>query len=40
MKTASGYDAAGKLTLRGVTRDQHVSFTLRTADEQGHLSAI
>ncbi|MGH8140221.1 MAG: YceI family protein [Steroidobacteraceae bacterium] len=34
-KTANGYDAVGKLTIRGVTRDQHVSFTFRTADEQG-----
>jgi len=34
-KTASGYDAAGKLTIRGVTRDQHVLFAFRTADEQG-----
>jgi polyisoprenoid-binding protein YceI len=35
-KTATGFDALGKLTLRGVTRDQHVPFTLRTANEQGH----
>jgi polyisoprenoid-binding protein YceI len=35
-RTATGYDAAGKLTIRGVTRDQHVAFTLRTAQEQGH----
>jgi polyisoprenoid-binding protein YceI len=34
-KTASGYDAVGKLTLRGVTRDIHVPFTFRAADEQG-----
>jgi polyisoprenoid-binding protein YceI len=34
-RTASGYDAAGKLTLRGVTRDVHVPFSFRTADEQG-----
>jgi len=34
-KTAQGYDAVGKLTLRGVTRDIHVPFTLRTATEQG-----
>jgi polyisoprenoid-binding protein YceI len=32
---AGGYDAAGTLTLRGVTRPQHVSFTLRSATEQG-----
>jgi polyisoprenoid-binding protein YceI len=35
-KTASGFDALGKLTLRDVTRDQHVQFTLRTVNEQGH----
>jgi polyisoprenoid-binding protein YceI len=35
-KTAGGFDALGKLTLRGVTRDQHVPFTFRTANEQGH----
>jgi polyisoprenoid-binding protein YceI len=35
-KTASGYDAVGKLTIRGVTRDVHVPFAFRTADEQGH----
>ena len=35
VKTASGYDAVGKLTLRGVARDIHVPFTLRTATEQG-----
>jgi polyisoprenoid-binding protein YceI len=34
-KTATGYDAFGKLTIRGVTRDQHVAFTFRSADEQG-----
>jgi polyisoprenoid-binding protein YceI len=34
-KTANGYDAVGKLTLRGVSRDIHVPFTFRTADEQG-----
>lgn len=34
-KTANGYDAAGKLTLRGVTRDLHVPFSFKTADEQG-----
>jgi polyisoprenoid-binding protein YceI len=34
-KTATGFDAVGKLTLRGVTRDQHVAFTLRTTTEQG-----
>jgi polyisoprenoid-binding protein YceI len=35
-KTGTGFDAVGKLTLRGVTRDQHVAFTLRAANEQGH----
>ena len=34
-RTANGYDAVGKLTLRGVTHDIHVPFTFRTADEQG-----
>ena len=34
-KTANGYDAVGKLTLRGVSRDIHVPFSFRTADEQG-----
>jgi len=34
-KTASGYDAVGKLTLRGVSRDLHVPFTFRAANEQG-----
>ncbi len=35
-KTATGFDAVGKLTIRGVARDQHIPFTLRTASEQGH----
>ena len=35
-RTANGFDALGKLTLRDVTRDQHVQFTLRPANEQGH----
>ena len=35
-KTATGFDAAGKLTLRDATRDQHVLFTLRSVNEQGH----
>jgi polyisoprenoid-binding protein YceI len=35
-KTATGFDAVGKLTIRGVARDQHVPFTFRTASEQGH----
>jgi polyisoprenoid-binding protein YceI len=34
-KTANGYDAAGKLTLRGVSRDIHVPFSFRTTNEQG-----
>jgi polyisoprenoid-binding protein YceI len=34
-RTANGYDAAGKLTLRGVSRDIHVPFSFKTADEQG-----
>ena len=36
IKTAAGFDAVGKLTIRGVTRDQHVPLTFRTANEQGH----
>jgi len=31
-KTANGYDAVGKLTIRGVARDVHVPFTFRPAD--------
>jgi polyisoprenoid-binding protein YceI len=34
-KTAAGYEAAGSLTLRGVTRALRVPFTLRSATEQG-----
>jgi polyisoprenoid-binding protein YceI len=34
-KTAGGYDAAGKLTIRGVTREQHIPFTFRATNEQG-----
>lgn len=34
-KSATGYEAVGKLTLRGVTRDARVPFTFRTADEHG-----
>ena len=34
-KTPTGYEAAGKLTLRGVTRDVRVPFTFRTATESG-----
>jgi polyisoprenoid-binding protein YceI len=32
---AGGYEAAGTFVLRGVTRPQRVSFTLRAATEQG-----
>jgi polyisoprenoid-binding protein YceI len=35
VKTANGYEAVGKLTLRGVTRDTRVPFNFRTASEQG-----
>ncbi|HEY3786610.1 MAG TPA: YceI family protein [Steroidobacteraceae bacterium] len=34
-KSAAGYEAVGKLTIRGVTREQRVAFTFRTAQEQG-----
>ncbi|HEY0768070.1 MAG TPA: YceI family protein [Steroidobacteraceae bacterium] len=34
-KTASGYEAVGKLTIRGVTRAARVPFTFRSADEHG-----
>lgn len=34
-KTANGYEALGKLTLRGVTREVRVPFTFRTATESG-----
>ncbi|HYM28992.1 MAG TPA: YceI family protein [Steroidobacteraceae bacterium] len=34
-KTAAGYEAIGKLTLRGTTRDLRVPFTFRTATEGG-----
>ena len=34
-KTATGYEAAGKLTLRGVTREVRVPFTFRNATENG-----
>lgn len=34
-KTANGYDAVGKLTIRGVSRDFHIPFSFKTADEQG-----
>jgi polyisoprenoid-binding protein YceI len=34
-KTASGYEALGKLTIRNVTRDARVPFTFRSAAEGG-----
>jgi polyisoprenoid-binding protein YceI len=34
-KTANGYEAQGKLTLRGVTREVRVPFSFRTATENG-----
>ena len=34
-KTASGFEAIGKLTLRGVTHDMTVPFTFRTTTENG-----
>jgi polyisoprenoid-binding protein YceI len=35
VKTASSYEAAGKLTIRGVTHDARVPFTFREAAEGG-----
>jgi len=35
VKSAAGYEAIGKLTLRDATRDLHVPFTFRTATEPG-----
>jgi polyisoprenoid-binding protein YceI len=35
VRTAAGYEAVGKLTIRDVTRDLRVPFTFRTASEQG-----
>jgi polyisoprenoid-binding protein YceI len=35
LKTAAGYEAVGKLTIRDVTRDARVPFTFRTAQEGG-----
>jgi polyisoprenoid-binding protein YceI len=35
VKTAQGFEAIGRLTIRGVTRDARVPFTFRTADERG-----
>jgi polyisoprenoid-binding protein YceI len=34
-KTAQGFEAAGKLTIRDVTREVRVPFTFRTAQESG-----
>ena len=34
-KTATGYEAIGKLTIRDVTREARVPFALRTATESG-----
>ena len=34
-RTAAGYDAIGKLTIRGVTRDAHLPFTFKAASENG-----
>jgi polyisoprenoid-binding protein YceI len=34
-KTATGFEAIGKLTLRGVTHDARVPFAFRTASEAG-----
>jgi polyisoprenoid-binding protein YceI len=34
-RTAAGYEAVGKLTIRGVTRDARVPFSFRTATESG-----
>ncbi len=35
LKTASGYEAVGKLTIRDASREIHVPFTFRTATEAG-----
>jgi len=35
VRTATGFDAEGPLTIRGVTRDTHVPFTFREASENG-----
>jgi polyisoprenoid-binding protein YceI len=34
-RTPSGYEAVGKLTIRGATRDARVPFSFRTATENG-----
>jgi polyisoprenoid-binding protein YceI len=38
VKTASGYEAVGKLTIRDVTRDARVPFSFRAAQEGGAAS--
>ncbi len=35
LKTAGGYEAVGKLTIRDATREAHVPFTFRSASEAG-----
>jgi polyisoprenoid-binding protein YceI len=35
VKTAAGFEAIGKLTIRNMTRDMRVPFTFRTATENG-----
>ena len=35
IKSAAGYEAVGKLTIRGVTHDMRVPFSFRTASEGG-----
>jgi polyisoprenoid-binding protein YceI len=35
VKTATGFEAVGKLTIRGVTRDARVPFSFRTSTENG-----
>jgi polyisoprenoid-binding protein YceI len=35
VKTATGYEAVGKLTIRGATHDARVPFAFRTATENG-----
>jgi polyisoprenoid-binding protein YceI len=35
VKTATGYEAVGKLTIRDVTREARVPFTFRVASEAG-----
>ena len=34
-RTPGGYEASGKLTIRGVTRDARIPFTFREASENG-----